>query len=264
MSKSDVKKLKLVLALTQDDKDGSMLCLAEAMRDKYSRRGFYVSFSEASTAACLQHSMTDFISAMRKFDVSELMIVGHSEYFTNKTNFRQKSYDIIPIANRTLGGLSLHSVSEIIAALVRSKRIPQITLLCCESATTVSLYESDIAPSTWVLDEVFDNTLLSSVTNRTDEDVSSLQYICSILHSSTDRCPIVSGLNGFGFIDPSSDEPLTTFPSELYHMIPDVNTSARTVSGNRMVKHDRVSDLLLSSCEAKTSPHMVSYRIERC
>ena len=256
-------EVKLVLALTLDDRDGSMLLLANKLREKYVCQGFKVFFTEASTELALAFSESKLISSIRKHDISELVVVGHSEYFTNRTNFRGKLYDIIPIADRTLGGISLRSVSELIATLIHSKRIPQVTLLCCESATTTRLYESDIAPCTWELDEIFDSTMESTVSKRCDDDISSLQYICSMIYSRTARCPRVSGLNGFGFIDPTSDEPINTFPSELYHKIPDVNTTARAVLGGKAAKHDRAFAKVLASCEAKTSPHVVSYCIQR-
>jgi hypothetical protein len=264
MSKTANKPIKLILALTQDDQDGSMLALAEAMREKGFRQGFQVAFAEASTVDGLHLAHNKLIATSRKADISELMVVGHSEYFTNKTNFTEKLYDIIPIAARTLGGLPLESVSELILSLVNSKRIPCVTLLCCESATTISFYECSVAPSTWLVHEVFDDAMQSAIIDRAgDSDISSLQFICSTIYAHSFRCPRVTGLNGFGYIDPTDDGPTMTFPSDLYHAIPDFNTGRRAVFGNKAARHDRVSDMLMASCLAKTSPHMVSYTIER-
>jgi hypothetical protein len=245
--------------LTFDDHDGSMHQLAQGLFKRYSRLGKHVELIVCNTSQSLER-LSDYV---RK-SLERLIIVGHSEFFESSCRFQAKVFHIIPLKKRKLGGAPLEAVSELICNILKRHRIGTIDFCCCEVATNTHYYDLDLGSESWehpVSLTSEDNEVIAGKIREHDPDISSLEYICHRIFSTTLKCPTLQGLNGFGWIDPEKDELYKTFPSDHVHLLPERLRRKRTDAKLKSKSKIREIGDYEAAVLSKRSPHSLVYTL---
>lgn len=254
----------VVVSLIADDVDGSMKSLGEGVAS------FCASLGHTVTHLILSKGIRlDTLNSLVRSHLDKMIVVGHSEFFDTTTSFTKRSYHPIPLDKRTIGGFGLEEVTSQFVRILNRVRIQEIHFYCCELATNTRYYEMDSGSECWELTEDFNNEHADSVHRRLIEassDTSSLEYIAFKIHRETLKCPILKGLNGFGWINPT-DTILKTFASSEIALVPTASKIYRgpSATSKSFKKRGRTAPTEVTYAEAvlnKTSPHSIIYTLK--